>query len=72
VGKTIPDDQGTVVEPEPDTVAGQDQRRSDRVKPGSASWGLGRLGLPVGAAFGPGEVIGRDGHIADNARIYHD
>jgi hypothetical protein len=61
-----------MVEPEPDALAGQDQGASDWVEAGPAGWALDWLGLPVGAPFGPGEVVSRDGHIADSARIYHD
>jgi hypothetical protein len=61
VGKTVSGDEGAVVDPEPNTVAGQDQGGSDRVAASSAGWGLGGLRLPAGAAFGPGGVGARSG-----------
>jgi hypothetical protein len=58
VGKAIPDDERAIVNPEPNAMAGQDQGRPDRVKAGPAFWWLGGLGLPIGAAFGPGKIVG--------------
>jgi hypothetical protein len=70
VGKTVPHDQGAVVYPEPDAVASQDEGGSDRIEAGSASWGLTRLGLPVGAAFGPREVVGTQFRVEGGARCF--
>ena len=71
MGKAVPDEQRAVIDPEPYAVTGQDQGGSGWIQAGAAGWGPSGLGLPVGTAFAPGQIIGGNDYIADRRRIFH-